>query len=277
MKVVLLAAAGAAGLFAQGQLPRCDFVAGWNQHGPFRTYVADNLYDYMNGNSEGYLIYGFQKMNGVTCKKGEESFVFDISEMPDAESAWGLYASNRDTRVPVEKIGADGQVVAQRGIFCKGKFFVEISASPPSIDHADVIRAFLKGIEPSVEGGRDLPAPLGWFPKDGLDPASIRLVPQSVLGLSVLKRGYIAKYEWGRAFVVRDPSVAAATQTASKLKARFGETQGVAAGDEAFAGVDRYLGRLVVVRKGAYVAGFVNVKDGMDLMGPAKALVAQIP
>jgi hypothetical protein len=279
---LVLAAASALfampGLFGQqGQLPRCDLVPGWTQAGPFRTYVADNLYDYMNGNSEGYLIYGFQKMNGVTCKKGDASFVFDISEMPDPESAWGLYASNRDIRMPAESsLGMGGQIVPQRGIFCKGKYFVEISAGPPSVDHSANIRAFLKAVEPLVAGSNEPPAPLSWFPAEGLDPASIRLIPQSVLGLSVLKRGYMAKYEWGRAFVVRDPSPDAAKQTAAKLKARFGDTQPASAGDEAFTGTDKYLGRLVVVRKGQYVAGFVNVKEGMDPAAPAKTLVDRI-
>ena len=94
--------------------------------------------------------------------------------------------------------------------------------------------------------------------------------------MSVLKRGYMAKYDWGRAFVVRDPSPEAAKQTAAKLKARFGDTQSASVGDEAFTGADKYLGRLIVVRKGPYVAGFVNVKEGMDLTAPAKTLVERI-
>lgn len=271
------AALAAASLLAQPkQLPRCDLVPGWAQHGPFRTYVADNLYDYMNGNSEGYLIYGFEKMNGVTCKSGEDQLVFDISEMPNPESAWGLYASNRDPRAPAEQLGMGGQIVAQRGIFCKGSRFVEISASPPSADHSAAIRAFLKAIEPMIEGTSAPPAPLGWFPVQGLDPASIRLVPQSVLGLSILKRGYISKYDFGRAFVSPQASADAAVQVMAKLKSRFGETQPASIGDEAFQGADRYLGRLIVVRKGPYVAGFVNVTEGTDPTTAAKALAAKI-
>ena len=113
----------------------------------------------MNGNSEGYLIYGFQKMAGVTCKSGTESFVIDISEMPDPESAWGLYASNRDTRQPVEQIGMAGQIVPARGIFVKGSRFIEISASPASDDHTKSIRVFLKAMDAQLDGTSALPAP----------------------------------------------------------------------------------------------------------------------
>ncbi len=264
-------------MFGQDQMPRCDLVPGWTQAGAFRTYAADNLYDYMDGNSEGYLIYGFQQMNGVTCKKGDVSFVVDMSDMPDPESAWGLYASNRDPRLPAESLGMGGQVVPQRGVFSKGSRFVEISASPSNIDHSAAIRTFLKAIEAKLDGCSDPPAPLGWFPTEGLDAASLRLVPQSVLGLSILKRGYLAKYDYARAFVVQNASPEAATQVMAKLQQRFGDTQTVAVGDNAFQANDKYLGRLLFLRKGPYVAGFANLKDGFDAMPAAKALAGKIP
>lgn len=264
-------------LMAAGQpLPRCDVTPGWTQSGEARTYGADNLYDYMDGNSEGYLIYGFQQMHGVTCKRGEVTFVVDISDMPDAESAYGLYASNRDPRVPVEQIGMTGQVVPQRGIFAKGSRFVEISASPASMDHSAAIRTFLKALDAKLDGTTAMPDAVSWFPTERLEPLSIRLVPQSVLGLSLLKRGYIAKYDYGRAFVVRNGSADAATQVMSKLRARFGETQPVSLGDEAFQANDKYLGRLLFFRKGVYVSGFANLADGFDATAAAQALAGRM-
>ena len=279
MKTVLIAVAvclAATALLADEPLPRCDVTPGWTQAGAARTYGADNLYDYMDGNSEGYLIYGFVQMHGVTCKKGEVTFVVDISDMPDAESAYGLYASNRDPRVPVEQIGMTGQVVPQRGIFAKGSRFIEISASPASMDHSAAIRTFLKALDAKLDGTTAMPDVVGWFPAERLEPLSIRLVPQSVLGLSLLKRGYIAKYEYGRAFVVRQPSADSAAQVMAKLKARFGETQPVTLGDEAFQANDKYLGRLLFFRKGVHVGGFANLAEGFDPLPAAQALAAKM-
>jgi hypothetical protein len=218
LKLAFFAVAVSCAAAAFGASPRCDVVPGWTQAGAARTYAADNLYDYMDGNSEGYLIYGFKQMTGVTCKSGDVSFVIDISEMADSEAAWGLYASNRDPRSPSESIGVSGQVVPQRGIFVKGTSFVEISATPSSVDHAAAIRTFLQAMAAQVEGTTSPPAPVTWFPKEGLDAASIRLIPQSLLGLSLLKKGYLAKYDCGRAFVVRQDSLAAATQVMQKLR-----------------------------------------------------------
>jgi hypothetical protein len=277
LKLAFAAVALGCTVAAFGASPHCEVVPDWSQAGPARTYAADNLYDYMDGNSEGYLIYGFKEMRGVTCKSGEVSLVVDISEMTDPEAAWGLYASNRDPREPTESLGISGQIVPQRGIFVKGSSFVEISASPASLDHSAAIRTFLNAMEKGVEGTTSPPAPVTWFPKAGLDAASIRLIPQSLLGLTLLKKGYIAKYEFGRAFVVRQSTAGAAAQVMQKLRDRFGDTQPVKTADEAFEANDRYLGRLLMFRKGPYVAGFVNLTEGTAGSYAAGQLCAAIP
>lgn len=271
---VLCAAAALAG---EEPLPRCDVAPGWNQSGPRRSYTADNLYDYMDGNSEGYLIYGFQRMGGVTCQAGEVSFVVDLSEMADVESAWGLFASNRDPRVRTEVIGMAGQVVPQRGIFVKGNRFIEITASPASTDHAADIRTFLKGLDERMDGATTMPAQVGWFPAERLEAASIRLVPQSVLGLSVLKRGYVATYDFGRAFLVRQPSEESASQVMDGLRQRFGDIQPSDVAGDAFQAVDKYLGRLLVFRKGVYIGGFANLTDAAAGAKAAQAFASNLP
>ena len=59
----------------------CQLVPGWEQSGTKREYTADNLYEYMDGNAESYLLYGFVRMQGITCISGEKKFVIDVSEM----------------------------------------------------------------------------------------------------------------------------------------------------------------------------------------------------
>jgi len=55
----------------------------------------------------------------------------------------------------------------------------------------------------------------------------VRLVPESVLGLRLLKRGYIAQYAYGKAFIVAETSPETAAEVMRKLRARVGETAAV--------------------------------------------------
>mgnify|MGYP001086398196 FL=1 len=64
----------------------------------------------------------------------------------------------------------------------------------------------------------------------------------------------------------------------AKLRERFAGAGAVAGlGDEAFSAQDQYLGRVLVFRKGARVAGVANVAAGADPSGLAKALAERLP
>jgi hypothetical protein len=268
---LLLAFSGA--LTAGDLVPDCSGVSGWSQKGEVRSFVPDDLFDYINGNAEGYIIYGFEKMTGVTCVSGEESVLIDISRMESAELAFGIFSANRHPRFEVAKIGAAGQLMPRKATFVKGRYYVELASRS---DAPEILEAFVKAFEPAVPGTIDPPATLGWFPEEGLDPDSVRLIPQSVLGLRMLKRGYIAQYDDGRSFIVAEDSPDTAAALMGKLKDRLSEVQEVEVGDEALTGKDRFLGLMCVARKGSYVVGSVTRKEA-DIRERTVALVAKVP
>ena len=249
--------------------PACNLVPGWRRKAKRAAYVADNLFEYMDGNAEGYLLYGFQNMHGVTCVKGGVTLVIDISDFGDADSAYGMFSANRDLRRPPAKLGMGGQIVPRRAIFAKGQYYVEIGAEPEG-DHTAILQAWTAALEKIAPGSSEVPVALSWFPSEGQQ--SLRLVPESVLGIRILKRGYVAQYDFGKAFVVTEASPESAAAVMQKLRERFGETAKAPIGDEAFQVTDKYLGRICIVRKGRYVAGYGNVADGQDAVKLAAAL-----
>lgn len=265
-----------AGVLAAGDqplAPACNLVSGWTQTGDPRTYTADNLFEYMDGNSEGYFRYRFQEMHGVTCLQGDTTFVIDISQMESSDFAYGLFATNRDLREPEYPVGMGGQIVPRRLIFAKGEYYVEIAANPEG-DYTAALKTWAAALEKTVPGTTAVPAVLSWFQKDKLE--SLRLVPESVLGLRILKRGYVAQYDYGKAFVVLEESPASASAVMEQLRKRFGDTTPAKLGDEAFQATDRYLGRLYVFRKGLYIAGYAVTADGVDAAALGAALAAKI-
>lgn len=270
----LAAALLATAAFASAQpAPDCSIVGGWQQKGPERSYTADDLFEYMDGNSEGYLIYGFLKMKGITCAKGDVEFLIDVSEMVDPDSAYGIFTANRDGRRPLDTIGMAGQVQPRRATFVKDRYYVEIAANPEG-DHTEPLKAFAVGMEKRISGRTTVPDALSWFPKE--KQQSLRLVPESVLGLRLLKRGYMGQYEYGKAFLVRETSPEAAAAVMEKLRARFGNTQPAHAGDEAFQLSEKYLGRMCFFRKGQYLGGWANVAEGQDPLALAGALASRL-
>jgi Family of unknown function (DUF6599) len=271
LALLVLLAAGMAR--AQNYL-NCQLVPGWEQSGTTRQYTADNLYEYMDGNAESYLIYGFVRMQGITCKSGENTLVIDVSEMNDPDSAYGLFSANRDPNQPIDKIGMGGQVQPRRASFAKGKYYVEIAASPDN-DHTAALEAFVSKMQERIEGRDTPPEALDWFAKAGL--TSARLIPESVLGLRQLKRGYVAKYKQGQAFIVLEASSESAAEVMKKLRERFADSSPAQVADEAFQAKARYLDGICIFRKGRYLGGYANLPEPQDAAALAAKLAARIP
>lgn len=269
MKAILAGLAVAAACAAQA--PTCDLAPGWTQQGAARAYEASNLFEYMDGNAEGYLLYGFVAMHGVTCVHEGDSILIDVSEFAGGDSAYGMFSANRDPNLPMEALGAAGQVTPRRVIFTKDRFYAELAANPDK-DHTAALRAFSAALEKLLPGSHAAPAALAWFPAER--QKSARLIPESVLGLRLLKRGYVAEYEFGKAFVVEESSPEAAAGVMEKLRARFGSAGPT---PDRLELTDQYLGRLCFVRKDRYLAGYAGVAEGYDPSALATALAARLP
>jgi hypothetical protein len=140
------------------------------------------------------------------------------------------------------------------------------------------MRPFVDAMVPRVPGEAHVPEAVAYFPAEGLDKESVRLVPESVLGLRALRTGFVGQYPDGRAFVAPEKDPAAAQATLAKLRERFPQAAAAAGiGDEGFTAQDQYLGSLVVFRKGARVGGVANVPAGKDGLPLAKALATRLP
>ncbi len=252
----------------------CSLVPGWQQAGALRHFTSDNLYEYMDGNAESYLAYGFTQMQGVTCKSGENTLVIDISEMVDADAAYGIFSGNRDPGHPLEKIGMGGQVLPRRGTFSKGNYYVEISASP-DFDHTPEITAFVTALERLLDGRTTTPDALAWFPPEKL--VSARMIPESVLGVRLLKRGYVAQYDQGKAFLVLETSPESAAAVMTKLHVRYASAQAAQVAEEALQLQDKYLGGVCFFRKGKYIGGYANLPDGPTAAAASVTLAARVP
>jgi hypothetical protein len=274
---LLLTLACAAGVAHAQEFLDCHFVPGWEQSGQKRQYAADNLYDYKDGGAEGYLVYGFTHMQGVDCASAGTTMAIDVSEMSDADSAYGMFAANRDPNLPIAKIGMGGQVQPQSVSFAKGKYFVELvmTDAKPDANYTVALEAFAAKMQTRLEGRETPPEALGWFSSENL--TSARMVPESVLGLRILKRGYVAKYKQGQAFIVLEETPESAAALMKKLREHFEGATPAQIGDEAFQAKAPYLDGICVFRKGRILAGYANLPGPQEAAAQAAQLATRIP
>jgi hypothetical protein len=61
-----------------------------------------------------------------------------------------------------------------------------------------------------------------------------------------------------------------------KLRDRFGQTMPAVIADEAFIAKDKYLNGMCMFRKGSYIAGFADLKEGFDAAPIAAKFAASL-
>ncbi len=256
-----------------GAADDCRLASGWKPDGPSRTFTADDLYEYLDGGAEGYLIFGFVRLEHQTCAKGADSLVIDVSEMNDPDAAYGLFAARRDPRQPLRRIGMGGEILPNRASFAKGKYYVELTAMPGE-EYRPTLRVFTVALEKRLTGRSTPPGALAWFPRGH---TSVRLIPRSVLGLRPLKRGYVAEYSNGQAFVVTEATAQSAAAVLAALRRRFAGAKEAKVADEAFEFNDRYLGGVCIFRKGHYLGGYAHLHKGTEGVSLARTLASRLP
>lgn len=255
----------------------CQFASGWEQQGAKHQYAADNLFEYKDGAAEGYLSFGFVRMQTITCVSNGNTLDIDVSEMTDADSAYGVFAANADPSEPIAKLGMGGQILKQSATFAKGKYYVELAetATDPEKDDTATMETFSTKMADLLEGRDTPPAILEWFLPDNV--VSKRLVPESVLGLSQLKRGYVARYQQGQAFIVQEESPESAAAAMKALRARFDGAASAQVADEAFQATAKYLNGVCFFRKGRFIAGYANLPTAAEAVAQAVKFAARIP
>lgn len=165
LAAVLLGTLAGAAPVAAFPLDR-NLVPGWELHRGPDEYTADNLFDYMNGNAEGYLIYDFRRLTTVTCRAGEKRVVIDVSKLATPELAYGLFLSARHPRYPLRPLGMGGQVTPRRAAFAKDRYYVEVMGSGAGDMTADLL-AFATAVEGRITGVTEPPPEQAWFPPRG--------------------------------------------------------------------------------------------------------------
>jgi hypothetical protein len=253
--------------------------AGWTRTKPLQAYSQDNLWEFIDGAAETYVGYGFQEALSTTFSQQGADVTVEIYQMSDPLHAFGIYAQERSPAVQSAAVGDNAHASSNVLNFRRGACYVKLTASRPDRPGMAAITALAKAVAERMPAGAALPRELTAFPTGNLVPYSTKFIPRDVLGQRDLVDGFEASYTDGpttsRLVVVPCPSAQDAAAAFARYRAFVvsgGKPRIVARGtaDEAFAGDDRFNGRVVGVRTGAVMVfslGAATDGAGLSLAG----------
>jgi hypothetical protein len=177
-------------------LPVSGFAPGWALEGPVKAYTAEDLFEYINGEAELYLQYGFKELASgfyLKDKDDKQGLSVDVYRMASPLEAFGMYANFRRPEAEKIKVGAEGFISPSQLLFYQGTYFVQLNASgTPSQDQTTFVRLAEK-ISGNLPPSSGSPPELDLLKINALISKTEKYIPRSVLGYPFFNNGLTAQ------------------------------------------------------------------------------------
>jgi hypothetical protein len=262
--------AGAADPAIQDVLPVPECSKSWLLEERVTLYDRENLFDYINGEAELYMPYGF----GVAAtaryaQQGnpEAAIAADVYRMGSLLDAFGIYSNYRKPDAAAAGIGAEGFGSPTQLMFYQDRYFVRLQASGVTNIDRDVFLACGRAISRKLPPGAGRPGEVEMLRVPGVLPGTERYIARSLLGYAFLHRGVIAdavvEGEKMQVFVCLGDSKTAARKAFDDyhayLKTAGKSVQSTKTGDRlSLSAVDPLYGGVFVEQSGSIVIGAIR-------------------
>ena len=232
-------------------------------------YTEENLWDYMNGGAPGYLAYGFEEMVTMQVKnlKNHIEVVIDIYDMGNHLNAFGIYSVERVPDGRDLDFGVDSYQYDTTLCFWQDKYYVKLMSYDMKPETAQSLSNLATLITQKMPKKGKPPYLFSIFPAEGRLKKSERYIKCDVLGQAYFTDGYSVEYDNDsnqyKIFLVRNKDPLETKQNFHKYLV-FIKTIGqitdenIKIGEQAFAGIHNFYGRVLFARKGLYIIGVVN-------------------
>ena len=127
--------------------PASNEVSGWQKTGETRTFAAQDLWQYIDGDAEQYIQAGVVTTSTADYKHDQFEAVVDIHTMKDAGGARKILENSRSAEARTEKIGDDGLAWSQSIVFCKGPHLIRIVAWQSTPDTQQALLALARAVD----------------------------------------------------------------------------------------------------------------------------------
>ena len=182
---------------------------GWEPEGEPTVYSANDLFEYIDGSADLYLMYNFKQLATLNYFDQQgRGLTIDIYEHGSDADAFGIYSQERPSPMNKREIGA--QAYYDYGIlnFCQGPYYVKVMGFDLEDYDEEMLTVVARIVSANIGGSKDLPKAMACFPSDAMVPNSQRYIAKNVFGHGFLHSAFVAQYRSGgntntRAFIIQ--------------------------------------------------------------------------
>jgi hypothetical protein len=254
-------------------LPKDAESPGWQAVSSPQFFEPQNLWEYINGQAEMYIDYGFQLVVSLEYRSmdGARSMAIEIFQMKNPNHAFGIYAAERSPDDRFIDMGAQGYFSENVLNFWKGQYYVKLTSFQVSSDTKEILMMLASVIATKIKGTYSEPELFACFPTKNRVQMSERFIPKNFLGQSFLENGYRVEYKNGgssyEVFLVKNASREKAKEAFAKyedfLKSQNERMSSSKKDDYQLIFAERGKGK-AIFQYGSFVGGVLNSNDSSE-------------
>jgi len=259
---------------SSGLLALLPEVPGWELAEEPQLYHPDTLFEYIDGAAESYLSYDFRELVVAQYRKAgaPASLTLEIYHMGEAKNAFGIYSAERYPESRFLKIGAQGYQEEGTLNFILGDKYVKLLCFEAGEETERTLQLFARTVEAAAGEKGSLPAPLQYFPPEGIVANSEKFILRNFLGYSFLHDGFSATYrvdgqEFELFLIEGENEEDAAAMLEQYLSGLAKRGQAVESVEGRWHTRDRYAQNVYLTRIENYILGVMRIGDGYEELG----------
>lgn len=243
-------------------------------------YGPDNLYEYMDGAADIFVLYGVHQMLHLDLHAKGADISLDVFDMGSVEAAFGMYAAERSPDFHFITIGAEGYQYEGMLNFLQDHYYVKLLGFGAGADA--VLGTLARELSARIGTHSAFPALLSKLPAENRKPHSEQYMPADPLGHPFLGPAYMVAYTFGdqesKLLVTVGRDDADARQRLKKLEEHFAKTgkcePAPDLGEGAIRASNSFEGTMIAQTKGRYLILLLDPVRGSDrtLQSAAAAL-----
>ena len=277
--LLIIAAAGSnarSGELSPGTLlPAEKELDGWKMDGEALFYTSDNLWEYINGQAETFLMYDFREVAAQHYLDASELEIkVEIYEHGSPLMTFGIYSQFRSPEGAYLDIGNEAFGDEYSIHFWKGRFYVNVYAYDEGEKSSEAMKKFAGIVAGRIpdEGGE--PKETALFPRGGFIEKSVTYVSEGVMGSGKFPPAFTGEYligeEKGKLYIFSLESQGAAEELFGWYTKELGVTESYSGSEEigfhAAVGEAPYRGTVMIFRSGRFMGIVTGFEAGSETM-----------
>lgn len=239
------------------------------KHAP-SFYGPDNLYAYMDGAADIFVLYGVHLLLHLDLRAKAADITVDVFDMGSPDTAFGMYAAERSPDFHFITIGAEGYQYPGMLNFLQDRYYVRLLGFGDGAD--PVLEMLARTLSARIGTNSAFPALLARLPAENRKPHSEQYMPTDPLGHPFLGPAYMVAYMLGdqesKLFVTLARDEADAQKRLKQLALHFAKTgqcrPAPELGEGAIRASNSFEGSVIAQTKGRYLVLLLNPGKGSE-------------